>query len=587
MTKNIFFPAKTGASPGYWSHQTFPYSRAVLQACENPRFREIVLAWGTQLGKTSNLGAFIAYVASENPVPILIATPDEQSAEEHQRTKLIPMLQMVSSLAKKVPPPRRRNKKYVDLGDQIIYYAWSGARWTVSGRSAGIVAVTEANLHTRDASAEGDPVEMARDRVKGFANYTIFIEGKPTETGACRVYRSLGQSDDRRYQLPCPHCKNYQVLVLGQKDTDYGIKWKYNTGREIIADSVYFLCSHCHEKIYDKHRPLMLARGQWVPAGLTCRPDGVLEGEQLRASDKAGFQLSSMYSPNIPWRDFAAKFVDSKRQGPDALKNFVQAWLAECYDVGGREVRDSDIDEHREEYPLGFVPSDKVIALVCTVDVQQDSLFYVVRAWGYQANSWLVRYGMLQSFSDLDTMLETVYEGVGNSRHKVQVCLIDSGDGNRTGQVYEYCYTRQPWCMPLKGQHQYRQSGLMILSKVPDIQLPLWNIDAGQVRDQFYERRLRIKRGDPGFWAIARDTGTDYISAMISWKRKEERDKHNVVKTRWVSLSQRYEHIADCEIYQEAAAYHFGFTYQMPPSDTKPVEIPERKRWDGRGWWER
>ena len=88
MPKNIYFSAKEGAVPGYWSHNRFPYSRGVLDAFTDPEIQQIVLLWGTQLGKTAILMGLVNYICCNEPSPVMIACPDKGMAEEVYKTKL-------------------------------------------------------------------------------------------------------------------------------------------------------------------------------------------------------------------------------------------------------------------------------------------------------------------------------------------------------------------------------------------------------------------------------------------------------------------------------------------------------------------
>lgn len=619
VRENFYFSGKIAAFPGFWDRDLFPYLDGILQALTDPEVEEVVLVLGTQMGKTACLCAIIAYCLVVNGTPSLIATPDEKSAMEHQREKLVPHLRMVNALKAKIKPDSKLTRKYVDLGDKIVYYAWSGAPWTVSGRSAALVAVTEVNLHSRKKSGEGDPVEMARDRTKAFAasDRKILIEGKCTVKGDCRLTNCYDESNQSTLQVPCPHCSEYQYLERGTKGDDFGLKWKFDRAGDVIPDSVYYLCRHCHGHIEPGEKLNMLRRCKWVPAGMTCSRDGLLTGIPSRSKRISGFKAGSLYSNAVGWAEYAQKFVAAKRKGLEALKNFRQSWDAEAWEYSASTIQPDDILTHCGAYKAGELPCDPLI-IICGVDVQKDHLWHVVRAYGYGAESWLLSHGRLESFSArfegertmqaLDEVLSRDYTSPGGTVHRIKLCLIDSGDGNRQQEVYDYCYKNVGVCQPIKGAHQYtHKGGVVHVTRIQNYEpMQLWSIDKGIAMDSLFDLRLNIKRGDPGYFWLPDDKTydlRDYIRSLMSWKREPTKASFGRIVPRWVSKSAEYEHLADIESYLEAACGHLHLSHYARPETTheqqqqiaatKRKQLAERSdpsgftRRDGRQWWDR
>lgn len=632
VTKNIFFDGKTSAVPGFWDHNAFPYSKAVLQAFDDPKIRGIVLPWGTRLGKTTIITGVMGSNAAQDPCPMMIGHPDADSAKEYVGTKLIPMLEKIACLRGKIPPPTKRNFNYLDLGESIIYQAWSGARRTVSGRSARVLCITEANLWTTDESQEGDPVEMALDRLKDFADAKWIVEGKPTVDGQCRVYKFYEMSDKRRYYVPCPLCGEYQPLDLGTKHSDYGLKFKTRDNGTIDESTVVYQCCKCHDSFDHNHKFKMNLRGVWCAEGQVVTKDGELQGAskaQLGTERYiAGFQLSSLYSRVLTWYECAEKFVQASRAGQDALKNYVQGWLTQTWKVEARSVNDDELTPHMLDYELGFIPGDALF-VVLAADVQLDHLWYVIRAYGAWAQSWLVRYGRIDNIESIDGLvLNQFYRGRNDEAYPVNLVMVDIADGNKKAEVFEYCLKRQPWAVPVSGRKQYSQAALVQVSKVQHsgAEIPMWNIDAGHSRDNFYDRRLRITEGSPGFFAFPKNVGGEYLQGLLAWERVEKENKRTGLKeSRWRSRSKRFEHLGDCENMCEAAAIHYGLPHveggyveqyakglarlqpKIPVVVTaekkEPIAVgPEQlmqpeikrevrkqyevRRSDGRGWWD-
>lgn len=630
VTKNIFFDGKTSAVPGPWDHHAFPYSKAVLQAFDDPKIRGIVLPWGTRLGKTTIITGVLGSNAAQDPCPMMIGHPDADSAKEYVGTKLIPMIEKIASLKHKIPPPTKRNFNYLDLGESIIYQAWSGARRTVSGRSARVLCITEANLWTTDESQEGDPVEMALDRLKDFADAKWIVEGKPTTDGQCRVYKFYNMSDKRRYHVPCPLCGHFQPLDLGTKHSDHGLKFKTRDNGTVDESTVFYQCFKCYGKFDHNHKFKMNLRGVWCAEGQVVEKNGELQGLPVNNTNIAGFQLSSLYSRVLTWYECAEKFVQASRNGQDALKNYVQGWLAETWKVEARRVHDDELEPHMLDYELGTVPGDAAL-LVLAADVQLDHLWYVIRAYGAWGQSWLVRYGRIDTIDAIDGLvLNQFYRGRNNEAYPINLVMVDIADGNKKAEVFEYCLQRQPWAVPVRGVKQYQQAALVHVSSIQHAgaEIPMWTIDAGHSRDNFYDRRLRITQGSPGFFAFSKHVGGEYLQGLLAWEREEKENKRTGLnESRWKSKSKRFEHLGDCENMCEAAAVHYGMPHyegsvvenyakalprlqpKIPtaiPAGEKPPEPQsvgaeqlvqsqikrevnrdnQVRRSDGRGWWD-
>lgn len=605
VTENVWFSPKAWASAGFWNYDLFPYTRGVLQAFDDPEVREIILMWATQTGKTSLLGAMVAKSAVFALFASQIACPDANSALEHQQTKLIPVLQGVEALAHRIKPESKRSRRVVDLGDSLIYYSWS-ARWTVSGRAAAFIAITEANLHSRRKNTEADPVEMVRDRCKGFqGQHKILVEGKPATKGACRMDSNYQSSDQRKYHVPCPHCKAHQVLVLGDRDADFGLKWTSNRHGDPDRDSVHYLCSANRCRIDQGHKANMIRAGVWVPKGCIVGPDGRLDGIPERSPERSGFQLDSLYANSVSWHSYATEFVRAKRGGVEALKNFIQGWKAEAFDDEPATRSDEEILSHEGDYDAGTIP-EAPLALHIVVDAQEKRLFYNVWGWGYGAECWLVRYGEVESLEGLDEIVGQSVWGPGGEQYKISAGYIDSGDGNRTPEIYQFCATRFPFWVPLKGTEQYKQLSIISHSKLADYQqigMELLKIDPGQALDQM-NLKFAIKKGDPGYVWFHRNIGGDYIRAMKAWQKKKLKpDRYGIAKSVWVSTSSTYEHHGDCCKYAQAIGFAYGFVHQKRPPELteadkqKAAEAQRKKmearqnytvtRRDGRGWWDR
>jgi phage terminase large subunit GpA-like protein len=560
-----------------------------LEAFADPAIDEIVLTWGTQLGKTTLLGALLCWIAEMDPASAMIACANRQMAHEHYKTKLEPILEACAAVKNRLLPRHRRNLELVDLGSMFIYYAYSGSPATLSSRGIRWLFINEINLWTSDKSVEGDPLKMARDRTKAFRpRHKIFIEGKPTVRGVCRVSAAYEESDRRKYHVPCQHCGAYQELIFGGTNSVGGLKWEKSpdgTSLKHAMETTRYQCMYCEKLIDERHKLRMLRHGVWVAEGQEV-VEGRAVGDARNGGHIAGFHLSSLYSTMLTWGNCVEEFLKAHRGAPRDLQAFINGWLAEPWEVAGQRALYGEVMSHKMDYEPGFIPETPA-GVICTVDVQQNGLWFLVRAWCNGGTSYLLRYGFVDGFSALERVLQDSYRCVDGRHYQVQATFVDAGYGARASEVYQWCL--KTGAVPIKGEHQYRQQAVLSVSKVPMTGQPLWMIDAGIARDQFYERRMRISEGLPGYWGLHRDTGMDFGRAICAWERVEELDKFGRKRLLWKSKDPAHEHLGDLEIYQEAISWFYQFAMRTsapasPREEREPQTAQRFERSDGRDW---
>jgi phage terminase large subunit GpA-like protein len=583
--RNIYLDSRTTSTPGFYNLDQFPYCRAVFDAILNKRVEKIILDWATQTGKSTWAMSILGWIAENAPGPAMIGVANEAAAKAHYKRLLEPSLERVEAIRRRMPSKTRRRWQIVDLGNMLVFYAWPGSPATVSDRPIKYLLVNEASLWPGAKGSEGDPVQMAFDRTKAFPHpgRKIIIEGKPTIEGECRLTTMLDASRKHVLHVPCPKCGEYQPLVKGKPDIPGGIKWDedYDTpgAAEQASATAHWECCACQSKHTEEVKPTALARSVWCPDGQTVEKNGKLVGKPLRNEREMGFHLNSLYSTVVTWGDFALTWVKN-RESPGKLQAVVNGWLAETWKRKKRKVGNSEVEAHLSAYKMGSVPIP-CIALAMTVDVQESEFWYTIRAWSWLANSALVTRGIVQTWEQLDEVREKTWPGTGGELHNIFLTLIDSADGTRTNEIYEWCAARAN-CIPIRGAHQYQQLSMVREATVMPQDIPIWHIDAGRIRDQLYDVRLRKRNDEPGSWLLPEDVGADYLRGLAAWERRDKKIGDEL-KKRWYSNSPSYEHAADCELMQEAFAFIYRLAEKRPP-EPKPAPVRVEGGSDQRAW---
>jgi phage terminase large subunit GpA-like protein len=159
----------------------------------------------------------------------------------------------------------------------------------------------------------------------------------------------------------------------------------------------WYQCEHCGDAIYERHKPRMLAQGEWRA---TAAGDG----------RTAGFHLSALYSPFETWAEIAVEHGAVYRD-PPRLQTWFNLKLGEPYEDRTAQIPEPARLMARAE-SWGVDVPDGVVVITAGIDVQQDRLECEIVGWGRGEESWSLEYHALAGnpadgdvWSRLDTIL--------------------------------------------------------------------------------------------------------------------------------------------------------------------------------------
>jgi phage terminase large subunit GpA-like protein len=256
------------------------------------------------------------------------------------------------------------------------------------------------------------------------------------------------------------------------------------------------------------------------------------------------------------------------------LMTFVTAWLAEPWEVHVNELKDFEVRARCTDYFVGQIP-EGARAVTFGVDVQargeQTYQYYVVRAWGADGQSWLVRYGVAQSWSVLNAV---IFDADYGSVTKIRP-LVDSGF--RTGEVYEWCSAVGG--IASKGDARNRQHvSHTTIAKGPDtpdvVEFVSFNPD-------YYKTWLHRLMRQPDRWHLPREVDDEYVEHMVAEQQQFVPDKRTGrQRVEWKLRSEgRANHYFDCEVLALVIAdlSQIAHPAVVPAETPKAVSKPEEE----------
>lgn len=542
--------SESSARAGLWI--THPFQRETLD-CLGPdsEYREVVLMWASQLGKTQLMLIRIAHSIAENPAPALLVEPDLRMADSISKDRLSPMFRDLAILKGKVAEHRAR-----DAGSTILHRRFTGGSLTLVGsnspaglafRSVRDVYLDELDRFEASAGNEGDQEYLARARTRTFNDNRLIVKvSSPTIRGASRIERAFLESDQREYFVPCPLCDMPQVL-----------EWRRVEWPDGQPDAAAYRCRGCEKLIPHHMKARMVGGGKWMMGN----PDSRI----------AGFRLSELYSPWRTWGELAHDWI--RAQGsPEKLRAFINTSLAELWDdAAASEVSEADLMARRENY--GPILPDRAALLTAGVDIQADRAEVSVFAFGAAEESWLMEHRIIPGdpstpglWAALDNYLASQWTHPAIGAIPIHAACVDSGAF--TGAVTRFCDERRGRRVyAIKGAAGSRPVWPKRASKAA--RGTVWLLGVDSLR-QTISARLRLAEG-PGRIHFPAHVGAEYFEQLNSEFLSTTYRRGRPVRE-WIRRKGRRAEAWDCAVYALGAVAALGTLGIFPDVEAAKVE---------------
>jgi phage terminase large subunit GpA-like protein len=550
---------RASAEPGPWRTTRTPYLREIMD-CLSPSsaVERIVFMKGAQIGATECGNNWIGYVIHRAPGPIMSVQPTVEMAKRNSKQRVEPLIDESTALRALVREARSR-----DSGNTILSKEFPGGVLVMTGANSAVglrsmaaryLFLDEVDGYPGDVEGEGDPVNLAMARTRTFARRKIFLCSTPKITGMSRIETAFEESDKRQYFVPCPVCREFQVLKFAQLRGPKG-EW----------EKVVYVCEYCGQEIHNHQKQTMLAGGEWRATA-----DG--DGRTV------GFHLSSLYSPVgwLSWADIAQQF-DQAQKNSALLQVFVNTVLGETWTLLGEAPEWQKLYDRREAYAIGIIPKGGLF-LTAGADVQRDRIEVEVVAWGRNKESWSVDYRVLEGdtsrvpvWQQLTALLNETWRSEAGADVPILQLAVDSGFA--TNEVYQWARDKGTMrIMVIKGDA--RAAALLDRAAPAEVGplgvklrhgIRVWPVNSSMAKDELY-RWLRqdrptdedLDRGirhPPGYCHFPRYseeyfkqlTAEQLVTRIVKGYRRPE----------WQKMRERNEAL-DARVYARAAASRVG-----------------------------
>lgn len=539
--KYRFLDERSSSMPGKWKNEMTPYLVGIMDEFNNYQTEKIVFCKCTQLGGTEALNNMICFSVAQDPAPMMIVYPTSELADSVVEQRIKPMLK-ASKETKKHFKERNSTKKELQFDNMYISIVGSNSPSELASRPIRYLFLDEVDKYPNESKKEADPISLAVERTKTFNNRKIYMCSTPT-TRTGHIWEEKEKADiEKHYFVPCPHCGEFIELKFSQ------IRWPDDNEKLSAADKAEFaqyICQECGNVINDSDKMEMLQKGKWETVK-----------ENTKFTKTVAFWINTLYSPFTRFSQIAKAYLIAK-DDTEALHNFTNSWLAEPWEDTKLKTNAETVMERQTDLPEFVVP-EWTRLLTAGVDVQETSLYYIVRAWGEYLTSQLVTRGQVTSFRDIERIMNLEYTKPDGTVKLVDLCLIDSGD--QTDEVYDFAAMNSEWCLPSKGTssmiNYFKLSSVnKTSSKAYGMTLAL--VDGGKYKDMIAGRMKR--ENGTGSWMVFDGIDLEYCTQVTAEHKITEKGGGGKLRTRWVQKTSHADnHYLDCEVYGMAAADILG-----------------------------
>lgn len=439
--------------PGQWNNNLTPYSVEIMNNMSvfSP-VRHTAVMKGAQLGLTAAAENIIAYWMDEHPADVLYVSATQSLLEGWAIKRLEPLIDSCGFRRKIYAQTENRLSRR--SGDKLLSKQFVGGNLDmVSAQSASSLRADSKRVVICDEidgapvqlpTGEGNWMDVVFARTNAWGPRKKILSISTPTTFANSLINQLYEAGDRRqYYIPCPYCKEMQVLKFGNADSAYGIKPERTAG---VITGVYYECAKCHEAIRDYHKHDMLMRGEWRPSAVAVGTDKI-----------RSYHLSALYSPvgMLSWAELWSRYEKALRTF-DGMRSFVNLYLGKPFREAGARPDISKVIELRGAYKSGTVPDD-VLYLTMGLDVQRGSdrdsrhparLEFEILGIGAGYRTWSISYNRIEGgVDDPDAgawlKLTEFAENGGlvfrrPNGDQIGVSLIFMDSGYNTDVVYRY-----------------------------------------------------------------------------------------------------------------------------------------------------
>lgn len=382
---NRHIAAGTGSEEGRWRTDRAPFQREPMDVVADPDVETVVLMWSSQVGKTEVLINAAGYYIDAEPAPILYVMPTIDDGESFSRSRFGPTINATPALLSKIGAHSSRETsttiraKVFPGGD--IYFAGANSPSSLASRPRRVVVLDEIDKFKQSIGNDGDPIKQTFQRTQNFWNRKKLLASTPTLEGLSAIADWFKRSDQRFYEVPCPHCAKFQAL-----------EWEQVGWSEGKPETAYYVCGPTRPDLVDTKGadPTDTGCGTlWTDRELKAAVHKGRWYARQPFNGIAGFHVNALASPWVTLAHLAREWEESEGD-PTEEQTFWNLKLGRTYNpTRAAQTTPELLFARKEDYDADRIP-DGVLAITSHTDVQSDRFETTFLGWGVDDEKWVI-----------------------------------------------------------------------------------------------------------------------------------------------------------------------------------------------------
>lgn len=568
--------------PGKWKNLFTPYLAGIMDAAGTTGIETVIICKSPQTGGSEAGHNLVGWCIDRSSGPVLYVYPDEITARENAKDRIIPMINASPRLREYLTGMSDDTSSLrINLAHMPIYLGWSGSVSRLGNKPIRTLILDELDKY-KNPKNEATSEALAELRTTTWRNRKhIFKISTPTTENA-PIWQALTVEASARfdYWVACPHCGIHQYMQFERitwegKDTEHEPTEEAMLTKRLAA----YPCEHCGTVWDDGDRDRAVRQGEW-----RARTSGLELMAHIASHkpQKVGFHIPAWLSYFVSLSEVAAAALKYKKSGKlEDLKTLQNQYKAEPWKQELVSRSEDAILALCDDRPRGAVPAplpsdagtERVCCLLAGVDTHGSHFRYSIRAFGFgdTEETWLVACGIAPSFNALNELLwGSTYKDATGREHSIRACMIDAM-GNRTKEVYGWAIRNRGRVYPWQGVRSLSQPYTPAPQEYfPDakgnkIRIPgglnLWRCDTTFFKNDL-SHKLSIHPSDPGAFHLHCNDG----GILEQYAREMCAEVWDDKKLSWENPSDKDNHYWDCEVMALALAYIMNIRHIQPAS---------------------
>lgn len=574
--RRYFHLSGTSAAKGRF--KPWKFQRGILDEIGNMAMPRVSIMKSIRTGYSVSLTAGIGATQANDPCPMILYLPREEDCRRFAVEEIEPAFDASPALRGLMETGRFNSRSTLThrtmIGGGSLKILGANSPVNFRAHSARIVKFDE--LDAMKITPEGTPYELGASRIMGSPDGRIIAGSTPTGGQFSMINQLFDESDQRIFEVVCYECNDAFEMMWENVD------WIRGKARTTTVVN----CPCCGSSLEERFKPQMVEDGDWR----STKPE--VEGH-------AGFRMNSLISlfTSMSWWRLAETYEEAERAGPQKMQVFFETRLGKVWSNSVDRVNEKTLMARAEDFGIQWdnelsrwrqdIP-EAVAYITCGVDVQQNRLEATLV--GHSPDNTYVLghhviYGdarLSATWDELLSFLQTEWKHPLGANIGVSSACVDSGDGNMTEQVYEFCERVQgSKIVAIKGVGGEDKKILRVSTgekspKYKRFRAPLYLVGVDQVKT-FLMTGFPLENFEKQSIRFSNSLDEEWFSQLTSEQRETQVIKSGTLKGRtkiaFVPVGNRRHEALDCTVYGFAARFLLNINYEKRYQELRETTV--------------